>query len=579
MMPLVGGLLLTSLKGGVLVLAVIMCLMLVLPCFHALSNPTTVTNRSDKVNAQVYADPQSLADSKAYWLNLATNAWQYYQPNNGVNSATGLESNAVGSNQFTDWDLGTYVQAIVETEKLGILSADGAWGANARIDKVLTFLEQRPLINDPGQPDNGQPYAWYYADLPYRSVPGSAAQVAWDAGNLLVALKNVENYGPTASFKSRIDAIVYSRTNYEPEAQTASSLASSYGPDVYHYYLALGFGTFFDNYNGWTGFAPTNFTSEAKTILNNTVNSPSISMGLPTPYNGVTLPKADILCEPLLLAIFGFQQPDPALLSFSRQVYLVQEARYNATGKFTAFSEGGATGQYVYEWIVFSNGDTWEVRDTSYNVLSISPVVYLKVALSFMALYNTTYSQSLVGYLIPHIPPSSNGYSCGVDEMGTIIYDVEDKTNSMIISAARYAIENNVTLPASLPTPAPSQPSSSSPSNTGPVTTANSYSAPIPTIAPQQSNTPILAPSPGSSQTSSSEPSPTSTPSTSPATTENQTNPTASPSTSNTPLSSTKLGAPWQTNPVIILAIVVVVAIAVILPVIILRRNGSTRPH
>ena len=295
-MPLfVGGLLLTSHKGGALLFAVIMCLMLVLPSFIAIENHPFALNRSGNVNAQVYVDQQSLADSKAYWLNLATNAWQYYQPNNGINSVTGLESNAVGSNQFTDWDLGTYVQAIVEAEKLGILSPDGTWGGNYRIDKVLTFLENRPLINDPGKPDNGQPYAWYYADLPYRAVPGSAAQVAWDAGNLLVALKNVENYGPTSSFKSRIDAIVYSRTNYEPEAQTAASLASSYGPDVYHYYLALGFGTFFDNYNGWTGFAPTNFTTEAKTILNKIVNSPSVSMGLPAPYNGVTLPQADIL--------------------------------------------------------------------------------------------------------------------------------------------------------------------------------------------------------------------------------------------------------------------------------------------
>ena len=262
---------------------------------------------------------------------------------------------------------------------------------------------------------------------------------------------------------------------------------------------------------------------------------------------------------------------------------MAQEARFNATAKFTAFSEGGATGQYVYEWIVFSNGDTWEVQTPSYNVLSISPVIYLKVAVSFMALYNTTYSQSLVGYLIPRVPSSTNGYSCGVDESGTVIYDIEDKTNSMIISAARYAIENNVTLPASLAYSSPSQPSSSppanSPSNTGPTITANPYSTPISTIAPQPSSTPTLAPSPSSSQTSSSAPSPTSTPSTSPTTTANQTNPTASPSASNTPLSSSKTGAPWQTNPVIVLAIVVVVAIAVILPVIILRRNGSTKPH
>ncbi len=578
-MFILGGFLLSGLKVGVLIFAVTMCLMLVLPSFQALENPQPVTTRSDKVNAQVYVDPQSTTDSKAYWLNLATNAWQYYQPNNGVNSVTGLESNAVGSSspQFTDWDLGTYVQAIVEADKLGLSNPQG-WDTSSRLNKVLTFLETRPLMA------NGQPYAWYSA-VTGQNV-GIDAQVAWDAGNLLVALKNVENYGPTSYLTSRINNIVFGRaannpTNYMTEAQTAAAVVG-WGPDVYHYYLALGFGSFFDNYNGWSGFTPTNFTSEATTILNNIVSSQNISIGLSPPYDMLKLPKADILCEPLLLAIFGSQQPNPALLSFSRQVYLAQEARYYATGKFTAFSEGGAIGQYVYEWIVFSNGATWEVQDPSYNVLSISPVVYLKVAVSFLALYDTPYSQNMVSYLIPKLPALANGYVCGADENGVVVYDIEDKTNSLIISAARYAIDNNVTLPASFTAPSPAQSTvptsgSSSSSNTGPTVTSNPQPTSSPRINPQQSNAPTIAPSlsttsPSSSNITQATPTP---PQNSTTSEKPSKNPAASESPANTPNGKD----PWQTNPAIIAGIVVVVAIAVILPVIILRRNGSRKPQ
>ena len=152
-------------------------------------------------------------------------------------------------------------------------------------------------------------------------------------GTYLISLKNIQDfYGSSSSFATRINNIVYVRTNYEPEAQVAATLvANNFPNDVYHYYLALGFASFFDN-RPWSDGFIANYTAEAKTILNNILILLRFPCGC-HPYGGVTLPKADILCEPLLLAIFSQHQPDPALLSFSKQVYLVQEARYNATSK------------------------------------------------------------------------------------------------------------------------------------------------------------------------------------------------------------------------------------------------------
>jgi hypothetical protein len=125
---------------------------------------------------------------------------------NRCRERTGLVRNTVGSNEFTDWDLGLYIQAILDAETLGLIKTNGSWGADDRLNKVLTFLEQRPLMK------SGLPY------LSYSSLTGQNAsllsQVATDAGCLFVSLKNVENAKP--ELKQRIDTIVYNLTNYEP---------------------------------------------------------------------------------------------------------------------------------------------------------------------------------------------------------------------------------------------------------------------------------------------------------------------------------------------------------------------------
>ena len=76
------------------------------------------------------------------WLQVAANAWAYFQPGVGVDTYTGLPyaegADFVG---FTDWDLGVYIQAIIDANNTGLIGNAGDWGSNARINTVLTFLK------------------------------------------------------------------------------------------------------------------------------------------------------------------------------------------------------------------------------------------------------------------------------------------------------------------------------------------------------------------------------------------------------------------------------------------------------
>ena len=380
---------------------------------------------AENLSVNQVAQNPPVADSATYWMTLATNAWQYFQVGNSVNSATGLHASGQGYPYFTDWDLGVYIQAIIDAEKLGIISDNGTYGADWRFSKILTFLETRPLTSD------GQPYDRYCAANGQNK--DDSAQVVTDAGNLLVALNNLKDYRPDLA--STINYIVYNRTNYALEREVVSGLADSVS--IYDYYVACGFADF------WS----IQFSSEANTILNNIVNAPTVET------YGVALPEAKITSEPLLLSIFNLQQPDTRLLNLSRQVYLAEEARYNATGKYTAFSEGNIVGEsgetYIWEWVVMPNGNTWVIEKDQTSVVSVTPVVYLKVAVGLDALYNTNYTQSMVNAIAP-VCLTQSGYQDGINENGQVVSTVIDKTNGLILAATLYAINNNVNCAQSL---------------------------------------------------------------------------------------------------------------------------------
>jgi len=387
----------------------------------------------------------SLVVDRAYWLRLANNAWKYFQPGVSVDSTTGLHSAGLGYPYFTDWDLGVYIQAIIDANQLGILSNSGTWGADARLNKIMNFLQTRQLNQ------NGLPYVWYQSANGYPY--GTDQQNAADTGELLVALNNLRVFRPDLA--GAINNIVYNRTNYAPLEQNVDSLTNS--KNLYDYYVASGF----------AGFWPSRFSSLASSILDNIVSAPTVST------YGVSLPVSKLMCEPMLLSVFNLA-PNAKLNGLADLVYLAHEARYSATGKFGAFSEGNSgldNPSYVYEWVVKEDGSTWSIDDGAVNV-GIVPIIYFKAAVGLLAMHDTAFTENMASYIESKLPTPSSGYSDGVDENGRVATSDIDKTNGMIIQAASYAINN---LPGPTPTSSshstPTPTSSVNPPNTDPVAT------------------------------------------------------------------------------------------------------------
>jgi hypothetical protein len=366
------------------------------------------------------------------WKEVAAIAWRYFQPGVGVDSNTGLpRAGGTDSPNFTDWDLGIYIQAVVDATATKLIGNEGAWGSSARLETVVNFLETRELNS------YNYPYWFYQAGdgKPYRANSDLATSPVdgIDTGRLFVALNNLKTFN--YSLAQRIDTIVKgpgNRSNYAalvPNIKQESLTSNS----IYFYYIA----------NGFAGFWPNELSNATNTILNNI-----ISAGNVTTPEGVSLPLAAILGDPLLCSVFETSY-NSHLMAITRQVYLAHEAYYNKTyqdtgqGQYRAFSEGSSLSTYwVYEWVVLPDGRTWVILGGAADN-NISPIIYTKIAVGFLAIYNTTYARDMVVYLEKTLPDPANGYCEGVDESGAQLTVVGLHTNGLIIEAAKYAIQNN----------------------------------------------------------------------------------------------------------------------------------------
>ena len=357
------------------------------------------------------------------WRKIAANAWRYFQPGTGVDSTTGLPGASFGFPCFTDWDLGVYIQSVLDAQTIGLIGRSGEWGADYRLNKVLVFLETREL-----NATTGFPY-WFYqagnsSDYSVLSDYGEGVDAA-DTGRLFVALSNLRDYNP--AWASRVNSIV-SRCPYESIVGALRSQSNS-STSIYAYYAVSGFACFFPE-----------LASAPDKILSNMLNAGNV-----TTY-GVTLPKAEISCEPLLCSLFELPAND-RLAGLARQVYLAHEARFNQTGEYVAFSEGNfGVSDFIYEWVVLPDGQTWNVTKGNHESFDVKPVIYNKVAFSFLALYNSTFAKDTVVYLERALPDPFFGYYEGADynsnvDDRSIVLQVGSNTNGLILEAARYALE------------------------------------------------------------------------------------------------------------------------------------------
>jgi hypothetical protein len=360
------------------------------------------------------------------WREYAEIAWKYYSPWKGWNPETGLPWTNPYYHRVNGWDLGAYIVAIIDAEKLGIITKDEADG---RLNKVTNFLVNRRLTAQ------GIPCIVYDSDtgLPVGDNPGSSNPS--DEGRFLIALHLLRTHRP--EFESTINYIVYRKCNYTVLANSWTAWKTT--RDYYAYYAAQGFKLF-----GFDKYEPVADALKYMEKLSEKEKSGDILS-----YYGVEIPNAETTSDPLLLGILELNM-DSLFRKFAYQVYNVQEGRYYQEGVFTAWSEGQYDGYYVDEYFIYEWINGWLVTNTMGKKLDISPVVFTKVAFAMDAIFRTNYTKTLLNHMLSYSELATDyGFLEGVSEDGRPLTGLHgdylnyvSMTNSMIISAARYAIEH-----------------------------------------------------------------------------------------------------------------------------------------
>ena len=349
----------------------------------------------------------SQAVNDVFWKTVAADAWAYFQPGVGVDPNTGLPyAGGADFKAFTAWDLGVYIQAVIDAQKIGLVSTDGKWGSYARLEKVLTFLETRPLNQTTGYP------FWFYDATngkDYTSLSDTAIGLVdvVDTGRLFVSLNNLKAYNP--AWADQINNFVYdtysNRSNFSALVPSLENNASSQG--LYGYYFISGFAAF------W----PQQLGDVPNGILTNIIDSPTVNT-----YN-VTLPHAPISCEPLLCAAFELNSSGSQLMGLVNQVYIALQAYYNTTGQYIAYSEGNSfSSNFIWEWMVPPpDGTPWEITATNNAIYNGPSILYDKVGFGFLALYNSTFARDLTIHILQKLPAPTNGFSDGADNAGQVV--------------------------------------------------------------------------------------------------------------------------------------------------------------
>jgi len=361
------------------------------------------------------------------WSTWANRAWNYFATNGvGWNSGTGLPYCGAGNHYFTDWDLATYLFAVLDAERLAIITRAQC---TSRLDLIRTWLLNRQLTN-------GLSYLWYDSDTGSPQA-GSPESNVPDYGGLLVAFFYWKTRRPEYG-QAIYDVIARENSGIIRLASSQSYWDVAYG--VYRWYAALGFRLFgyFDAYTP---------VKNAIAKLDQMMDNPG-DQG--TNVYGVRLPSEWITSEPLLLAALTLPSEImnmTGIYGLAMKTYLAQENRYLGTGTWTAWSEGN-TGQaapddYVYEWIV-TPATTWKItRATGGDSTIPSPITYAKVAFGFQALYGTKYTKDLINTrLAPLFGDYSQGVPEGATEAGTLVNLKIDRTQMIILAAARYALND-----------------------------------------------------------------------------------------------------------------------------------------
>jgi hypothetical protein len=363
-------------------------------------------------------------------MNLARNAWHYFQKNRLPN---GLVSSAASFPATTMWDVGSQFAGMVAAREVDLLSPEefDKW-----MEQTLDSLAQLPLYQGelPNKAYNAATLTPInYGQLEKREEIGFSAL---DLGRLvrwldIIAARYPQHAAATRSVTDRWkrDRLVSNGQLMHTDARSGKETWTQEGRLGYEQYAAYGLSKI--NVSAPKAIDPKAETTEVKLY----------GVSLPVDKRDTRNSEAHnyVTSEPYVLD--GIESGFKALpVEFAGRVLQAQQQRYLATKQLTAWSEENLDKApwFVYNSI-FVDGQPWKTIDESGKDAAALRGSSVKAAVGWHVLFRTVYTEKLYKGMRWLADPNQAVFAGFYEETQQPNRAITVNTNGIILEALLYS--------------------------------------------------------------------------------------------------------------------------------------------
>lgn len=362
-------------------------------------------------------------------LAFARIAWTYFQ--NNTNAVTGLVNSVDKYPSTTMWETGSYFNAVISAQKLGLIDKTEAV---ARISKALNSLKSVRLFDGilPNKAYNVETLE--LVDYTNKASEKGLGWSALDIGRIVSTLAIVEHNLPeltpqVADLMSLWDLSKMAQGGQLVggnviEGATREDQEGRVGYEQYVAKSMMLFGYDMSKAYHVEDHLMVKQVEDQPIPVDNRLHrgsTPAFTVSEPYIFDGLE---------------FGF---DSRSHEFATAIYKAQEGRYRNSGVLTAVTEGHVDqAPYFVYATVWGGGDPWAVMSFKGDRFDSLRTVSTKVAFAWDALFRTDYSKTLMQAIAPLGDPA-RGWPEGVYEAnGKTNGSVTANTNAIVLAALAF---------------------------------------------------------------------------------------------------------------------------------------------
>ena len=354
----------------------------------------------------------------------AKKAWQYFSHN--VDSNTGLAYDNCVYPYSTMWGIGSYISALVSSQKLGVISIAEF---NRKFDLLLNSLTRMPLFNQE------VPNPQYKADtLSLIDMENNISDIGsgWSAigiGRLLIWLKIVSNWYP--SYQDDIERFV-SRFDLErvlKDNELNGSFHDGFSETVFH-----------EGRFGYEQYAAMGYKLLGHTV-DNALNYDTIifkqlyEIDIPIDSSN----GAHLVSDPFLLAAMEFSLIDEDFRRYTQKIYQVQKQHSLAIKRPVAQTE---INRHQTPWFacfsIFDNEKPWQVISFDGNNFPAYSGFSTHGLFMFNAVFSDKYSKEIMAEVVT-LASDNFGYYSGKAYNGTVFRALSSHSNGVILQSLLFS--------------------------------------------------------------------------------------------------------------------------------------------